>query len=65
MAQGRIGMELSASDKERMHIMQAIQWLDSAIYALDKYDYEAATIAINVSRSHIDEAAAVRGHVHQ
>jgi hypothetical protein len=57
-------MELNAHDRERQHIMQAIYWLDGAIYALDKYDYEAAQIAIQVSRKHIDEAEAVQNHVH-
>lgn len=57
-------MELTPRDRERQHIMQAITWLDSAIYALDKYDYEAAQVAIQVSRKYIDEAAAVQNHVH-
>jgi hypothetical protein len=42
--------------RERQHIMQAINWLDKAIFALDKHDYNAAQVAITVSRKHIDEA---------
>ncbi len=57
-------MELTPRDRERQHIMQAIHWLDGAIYALDKYDYEAAQIAIQISRKHIDLAEAVQNHVH-
>lgn len=57
-------MELTAHDRERQHIIRAINFLDGAIYALDKYDYLAAQIAIQVARKHIDEAAAVQNHVH-
>lgn len=43
-------------EKERKHVLSAIEWLDRAVYALDKADYSAAHHAIIIARMRIDEA---------
>lgn len=42
--------------RERQHALQAIEWLERAIYSIEKADYQATARAINIARQHLDEA---------
>ena len=41
---------------EIQHAFMAIEWLEKAIYAIDKSGYPASVIAIDVARKHIEQA---------
>lgn len=43
-------------EKERHHAGQFIEWVEVAIYAIEKADYKACRIALDVARKHLDIA---------
>jgi hypothetical protein len=48
--------------KERHHALMAIEWLEYAIYAIERADYQATEHAISIARMHLVNAE-VQEHV--
>lgn len=44
------------AEKERLHAGRFIDWVEAAIYAVEKGDYQACRAALDVARKHLDLA---------
>jgi len=44
------------AEKERHHADQFIEWVEASIYAIEKADYPACRIALDVARKHLNLA---------
>ena len=41
---------------ERQHALHFIQWLDAAIYAINRADYSATRTALEIAKVYLDKA---------
>lgn len=56
---GQIMIDLTKRvENERHHADQFIEWVEASIYAIEKADYPACRIALDVARKHLDKAEA-------